>query len=48
MFALSHNSLSLKAASPATLSLALSPTAATAATPSTKPTHSASHSTDHL
>lgn len=45
MFALSHNSLSLKAASPATLSLALSPTAAT---PSTKPTHSASHSTDHL
>ncbi|AFU87600.1 hypothetical protein CcrKarma_gp083 [Caulobacter virus Karma] len=45
MFALSHNSLSTKAASPATLSLALP---ATATKPSTKPTTSASHSTDHL
>ncbi|AFO71751.1 hypothetical protein phiCbK_235 [Caulobacter phage phiCbK] len=45
MFALSHNSLSTKAASPASLSLA---PLATATKPSTKPTTSASHSTDHL
>uniref|UniRef100_A0AB74UGM4 Uncharacterized protein n=1 Tax=Caulobacter phage BL57 TaxID=3348355 RepID=A0AB74UGM4_9VIRU len=43
MFALSHNSLSTKAASPAKLSLA---SLATLASPSTKPTTSASHSTE--